>query len=153
MRHGSTAHTHMAYDVSLLLHCSRERQKKANETKLVRLWVFFFFTQRAAVSHEASGLQRSRLTGSFSQTVSEEETVKYTVHMTSCSPRSTEHTDLIYRLGGSVAFLLELYRSYFFIQEGLKSLLCLIFLLISQWMSFGLRLNHERKLKWSVEVQ
>lgn len=68
-------------------------------------------------------------------------------------PKVTEHTNFIFRLGGSVVFLFELHRSYFFIQESLKSLLCLISLLISQWMSFGLRLNHERKLKWSVEVQ
>lgn len=43
-----------------------------------------FFTQTATVSHEALGLQRSRLTGSSSQTKSEEEAVKYTVQMTSC---------------------------------------------------------------------
>lgn len=96
---------------------------------------FFLFTQRATASHEASGPQRSRLTGSSSQTKSEEETAEYTVHMTSCCP-CTEHTDSVFRLGGSVVLLLEA-----FIQERPESLLHPICLLISQR-----RLNHERKL-------
>lgn len=70
------------------------------------------FTQRAAVSHGASGLQRSHLIGSSSQTKSEEETQKYTVHVSS---RCTEHLHSMFGLGGSVVLLLELScRSAFF---------------------------------------
>lgn len=87
----------------------------------------FSLTQKATVSHEASGLQHSRPTGSSSQTKSEEEQVKYTAHMTSSSP-STELTDCMFRLEGSVVSLAQSSRC--FIQEGPKSLLCLITLLI-----------------------
>lgn len=52
-----------------------------------------FFTQKATVSHEASGPRHSRLTDSSSQTKSEKETVQYTVQMTSCP----EHTDSTFR--------------------------------------------------------
>lgn len=144
MRHGSATHTHMAYDVSLLPQkCNKWLRQKMDVNCNVKV-----FTQKAAVSHEASGLQHSHLTGSFSQTRSEEETVKYTVHMTSSCP-STEHTDSIFRLGGSVVLLLAQF-SRCFIQEGPKSLLCLISLLISQRIFFGL--NHERKLKSSSKA-
>lgn len=78
------------------------------------------FTLTAAVSHEASGLRRSRLTGSSSQTKSEEETVKHPVSTL------TLHAD--YR--GQCCVVVG------FIQEGLKSLFYLISLLISQTTVF-----------------
>lgn len=84
-------HTLLDYDVSSLPRCGLEG-KERNWSSSVRLKVF---TQKAAVSREAGGLQRSRPTGSSSQTKSEEETANGKLHMTSYINSKT-------RLGGSV---------------------------------------------------
>lgn len=69
----SWIHTHKGRDVTPLTRGRFETSKLE------------VFTQKAAVSHEASGLQRSRPKGSSSQTRSEDKTVKEALQMTSCT--------------------------------------------------------------------
>lgn len=112
-----------------------------------KVWGRKLFTQKATVCHEASGLQRSRPTGSSSHTKSEEETVKHTVHMIPCCP-CPRHTDSGFNLGGSVVSLVKgRTASTFLSRQGrLFPFICFNQSKPDLWF---LGLNHERKPKSS----
>lgn len=139
IRHGSTTHTHMAYDFSLLPQCWRKGKDRLN----LNCEVWFFYPESSSFPWSLRSAAQSSDRQFFSNQVWRGNSKVHSSYDLMLSVHCKHQ--LCARTRGQYCVGVGANRWIFLYPERPQSLLYLISLSVSQRMASGFRLNYERK--------